>query len=149
MCESDRTVLQLTEYLNECENIYGEKIKRAPKMMRKLFKNYLNWKGCLGSLSRNLRNNNKSNLNQPQKPPQRQTSIETNSSVNEDGRSAALLRKEQFRRNESATAYGHNRRRVRGGSVIASVQSSRPTQSPINKDGESMLEKEAISLSDL
>ncbi|EIM22060.1 hypothetical protein WALSEDRAFT_51071 [Wallemia mellicola CBS 633.66] len=137
MCASNKVAIQLSEYLDQCEddNNKLQTSKRAPKMMKRLLRDHLEmFKANIINMSTNM----KSDVQQPN------VSNKANNPTNsEQEMSAALQRKEQFRRNEGATAYGHNRRRVRGGSVMASVASNRKSYNTIDPNTVSPLEAEA------
>lgn len=158
MCGTNRTVIQLTEYLSQCEDDYSktQSTKKAPKMMKRLLKDHLEkFKAHVGFMSTNMKFNaqksNASTSSTTSSPSKNTSSTDGNSNnyAAEQGTSAALQRKEQFRRNEGATAYGHNRRRVRGGSVMASVASSRKTYNNLDANTESPLESEARKIAHL
>lgn len=143
MCASNKVAIQLSEYLDQCEDDKNklQTSKRAPKMMKRLLRDHLEmFKANIINMSTNM----KSDVQQPN------VSNKTNNPTNsEQGMSAALQRKEQFRRNEGATAYGHNRRRVRGGSVMASVASNRKSYNTIDPNTVSPLEAEARQIAQL
>ncbi|TIA90908.1 hypothetical protein E3P89_02156 [Wallemia ichthyophaga] len=153
MCGTNRTVIQLTEYLSQCEDDNSKTHsthlkKKAPKMMKRLLRDHLEkFKANVGIMSTNMKFNAQSNVaNTNAGSPSKNSSSSDKNAVeqgNSQATSAALQRKEQFRRNEGATAYGHNRRRVRGGSVMASVASSRKTHNNLDANAESPLEAEA------
>jgi DNA excision repair protein ERCC-4 len=138
MTSSDRTCSQLREYLSSRDPTFtasgAPSAHAGQHMMERLLRTYFWWKGGLGDMARNLRGSKSQpmtrNPSAAKKPAASVRGAETNG-----------------RRQPS-----YKRRRVRGGSVAASVEGGRKAVDEVTGEEKNVgagLEDEAESIADL
>ncbi|KAL7412836.1 hypothetical protein BDY24DRAFT_352173 [Mrakia frigida] len=143
MATGDRTCSQLREYLSSREPFPDDDAEAGRTMMERLLRTYFWWKGGLGDMSRNLRG----------------SKARAGSSTSGKGSSSGTGSGSGSGRGGSSAGGGggrgqpsFKRRRVRGGSVAASMTSGRKERNAETGEAEEQnaeLEDEAEEIADL